>query len=74
MATTAGNLAYSPDGKRIVVAYTNPVVRVVDAETGEVTLEIKHDKTVHSAAFSPDGKRIVTVDPCLTDKSTSWRS
>ena len=63
IATTAGNLAYSPDGTKIVVAYTNPVVRVIDAETGEVTLEIKHDKSVHSAAFSPDGKRIVTAAP-----------
>ncbi len=63
VATTAGNLAYSPDGRRIVAAYTNTIVRVVDAATGEVTLEIEHDKTVDSAAFSPDGKRIVTVDP-----------
>jgi len=71
IATTAGDLAYSPDGTQIVVAYTNPVVRVIDAATGEVTLEIKHEKTVHSAAFSPDGKRIVTVDPD-TDAPIVW--
>jgi WD40 repeat protein len=63
IATTAGNLAYSPDGTRVAVAYTNPVVRVIDTATGEVTTEITHTHSVHSVAFSPDGKRIVTVDP-----------
>jgi WD40 repeat protein len=71
IATTAGNLAYSPDGTRIAVAYTNPVVRVIDAKTGGVTLEITHTTPVHSVAFSPDAKRIVTVDPD-TDVPVVW--
>jgi WD40 repeat protein len=71
IATTVGNLAYSPDGSRITVAYQNPVVRVIDANTGEVTAEISHTMPVHSVAFSPDGKRIVTVDPD-TDAPAVW--
>ena len=63
IATTHGNLAYSPDGTKVVAAYTNPVARVVDAQSGEVILELAHDKSIHSVAFSPDGKRILTVDP-----------
>lgn len=71
IATTDGNLDYSPDGKRIIVAYTNPVIRVIDVETGKVALEIKHDKAARSVAFSPDGKRLLTVDPA-DDIPTLW--
>lgn len=63
LATTLGNLAYSPDGKAIVVAYTNPVARVLDAQSGQVLLELVHDQAIDSAAFSPDGATIATVDP-----------
>ncbi len=63
IATTSGNLEYNPDGSRVVAAYTNPVARVIDTQTGEVTLELEHSQSIYSAAFSPDGKRIVTVDP-----------
>lgn len=62
LATTLGNLAYSPDGKEIAVAYTNPVVRVLDAQTGEVLLELVHNEAVRSVAFSPDGATVATVD------------
>jgi WD40 repeat protein len=62
IATTLGNLAYSPDGRMIVVAYTNPVVRVLDAQSGEVLLELAHDQAIDSAAFSPDGATIATAD------------
>jgi WD40 repeat protein len=61
-ATLSGNLAYSPDGRVIAVAYSNPVVRVLDAQTGEVLLELDHDEVIHSVAFSPDGATIATVD------------
>lgn len=71
IATTAGNLSYSPDGARIVVAYTNPLARVVDTETGETRLALEHARSVHSAVFSPDGKRILTVDP-ETDAPIMW--
>jgi uncharacterized protein YjbI with pentapeptide repeats/WD40 repeat protein/tetratricopeptide (TPR) repeat protein len=67
IATTNGNLDYSPDGSHVVAAYTNSVARVIDARTGEVTQKIDYSQAehvnVHSAAFSPDGKRIVTVNP-----------
>ncbi len=66
LATTHGNLAYDPDGARIVVAYTNPTARVIDTATGEVMLAIEHARAVDSAAFAPDGKTIMTVDPDLT--------
>jgi WD40 repeat protein len=63
IATTSGNLAYSPDGRRVVAAYTNSVARVIDTQTGEVALELEHSQSIYSAAFSPDGRHIVTVDP-----------
>jgi hypothetical protein len=63
IATTNGNLDYSPDGTQVVVAYANPVARVIDTETGQVTLELPHDGSIHSAAFSPDGTRLLTIDP-----------
>ena len=61
IATTGGNVAYSPDGTRIAVAYTNPIVRVVDAATGEVVLKIEQDTPVNGIAFSPGGKIIQTM-------------
>jgi hypothetical protein len=61
IATTGGNLAYSPDRARIAVAHKNPVVRLVDATTGEVMLKIKHDTPVRAGFFSPRGKIIETL-------------
>jgi WD40 repeat protein len=71
MVTTSGNLHYSRDGRRLVAAYTNTVARVIDTQTGEVTLELEHSQSIYWAAFSPDGKQIVIVDPD-TDAPVVW--
>jgi eukaryotic-like serine/threonine-protein kinase len=53
--------AFSPDGKHIVLAEGNQIVRVWDAETGEQRTVFRgHDSEAHSVAYSPDGKRIAS--------------
>jgi WD40 repeat protein/serine/threonine protein kinase/lipopolysaccharide biosynthesis regulator YciM len=55
-------LAFSPDGKRILSAGGEKTVRVFDATTGAVQLELdKHVGHVCCAAFSPDGTQIATA-------------
>jgi RNA polymerase sigma factor (sigma-70 family) len=76
LAVTA--LAFSPDGKRLVVAseidwpprgQVNPV-RLWDVATGTEVLRFEgHTDTVHTAVFAPDGKTVATgggrYDPTL---------
>ena len=54
---------FSPDGKRIVSASVDNVLKISDAVTGETTVTFAgHDGPdgCWCAAFSPDGKRIVS--------------
>jgi WD40 repeat protein len=54
--------AFSPDGKRIVIASDDKTARIWDAATGkEIAVLRGHGAGVKSAAFSPDEKRIVTA-------------
>ena len=55
--------AFSPDGKRIVIASLAATARIWDAATGKPIGEPLrgHEDAVISAAFSPDGRRIVTA-------------
>jgi hypothetical protein len=56
---------FSFDGKRIVTASEDKAVRLWDAATGEMLLELNrdkgHDDYVYSAVFSYDDKLIVTA-------------
>ena len=53
---------FSPDGKRIVTAQADGIVRVWDAGSGRLMFTASgHKARVNSAVFSPDGKRIVTA-------------
>jgi WD40 repeat protein len=52
--------AFSPDGSKVVVAFDD-AIRVWDAETGALYLELEHTMRVVSAVFSSDGKQIITV-------------
>jgi WD40 repeat protein len=54
-------LAFSPDGKQILIAYYNGTVGLWDAATGNKLGTFKEDRgTVTSVAFSPDGKCVLT--------------
>ena len=52
---------FSPDGSRIVTACHDNLVRVFDAETYKLVLELEgHTSHVACAVFSPDSKRIAS--------------
>lgn len=55
-------IAFSHDGKRIVLASNNKTVYIWDVETKKEIRRLEgHTDRVNSAAFSPDGKQIVTA-------------
>jgi WD40 repeat protein len=61
---TAGvySVAFSPDGKRVVIGNQDNTVRIWDAESGKELKKLEgHTGAVQSAAFSSDGKKVVTV-------------
>jgi WD40 repeat protein/serine/threonine protein kinase len=59
------SVAFSPDGKRVVVAGARTTtmhegVTIYDAQTGATLLEMGNNDSPRSVAFSPDGARIAT--------------
>ncbi len=54
------SVAFSPDGKKILIGAWDRTVRIADALTGEVTSPISHTQRVLAARFSPDGKTIAS--------------
>jgi WD40 repeat protein len=58
-----GDVAISPDGKRIVSVSADKTAKVWDMANGaELTTLHVHDGMIGSVAFSPDGARIITGD------------
>jgi Tol biopolymer transport system component len=54
-------VAFSPDGKTVVSAGSDKLVKVWDAESGKEVQQFRgHDGRVFRVAFSPDGKTIAS--------------
>jgi WD40 repeat protein len=56
-----GRLAVSPDGRRIAVATTRGVVRVLHTLTGWEAFPLSHGTRVMQIAYFPDGSRLATT-------------
>ncbi|PYP60217.1 MAG: hypothetical protein DMD40_01135 [Gemmatimonadetes bacterium] len=55
------DLAYSPNGRRLVVGAAGGQASVVDVRDGHVLVTLDgHTNDVSAVAFSPDGRRVVT--------------
>jgi len=61
-ASAIVDLAFSPDGQRLISGSTDKRARIWEMHTGK-TLHILtgHSERVHSVAFSHDGKRVATA-------------
>ena len=56
------SMSLSPDGRTLAVASRDHMVTLIDAETGDVQLELKaHDGAVNSLSFSPDGSSLAST-------------
>jgi WD40 repeat protein len=56
------SVAFSPDGRQIVVGRADRVARLWSVEAGQVIRSYKgHAAAIHSVAFSPDGRRVLTA-------------
>ena len=56
------DIAFSPDGARVVTASDDETARIWDSTTGKTGAILSgHAGWVESAAFSPDGQRVVTA-------------
>jgi WD40 repeat protein/predicted Ser/Thr protein kinase len=54
--------AFSPDGRIVVTAGRDGVVRLWDVATSQsLTARLRHERWVTHVAFSPDGRSLVTV-------------
>ncbi|MEH2214061.1 eIF2A-related protein [Nostoc sp.] len=55
------SVAFSPDGKKLVIGDSKGTVQVWEASSGRVLLFLQgHDSGVNSVAFDPEGQRIVS--------------
>jgi len=66
---TISSLAFSPNGKLMIIGNEQSVVKIWDIVTGKEIVTLKgHSDRIWSVAFSPDGKRIITASEDRTAK------
>jgi WD40 repeat protein len=56
-----GDVDFSPDGKRLVVAGGDGVARLYRASDGKHLRDLRNGSALSAAAFSPDGTKIATA-------------
>jgi WD40 repeat protein len=63
------DVAFSPDGRRLVSASADQTARVWDVKTGRELVRMRdHAQVVQEARFSPDGRRIASTSDDSTVK------
>jgi tetratricopeptide (TPR) repeat protein len=56
------SVAFSPDGRRLVIVGTDRTARIWDVPTGRpITPPLQQEENVTLAEFSPDGRRLLTA-------------
>ncbi len=73
-AADAGDIAWSPDGTRLAVAYAE-VVTIWDSIGEEPPVTLRgHLRPLRSVDWSPDGAKLVTSDALEETKIWDWRA
>src|SRR6202035_3714575 len=65
---TVENVAFSPDGARILTTSRDKTAKLWDAASGKPIASFNHQDEVSHGAFSPDGVRILTASRDKTAK------
>ncbi|MDQ3927775.1 MAG: ABC transporter transmembrane domain-containing protein, partial [Chloroflexota bacterium] len=58
--TGVASLAWSPDNRTLALGSTDDMARLLDTQTGKVSLLKGHTKDVYAVTWSPDGSRLAT--------------
>jgi WD40 repeat protein len=63
------HVAFAPDGSSLVIGQIEPLVKLVDVDTGDVIKTFEgHENQIRSVAYSHDGLRLITASDDRTVK------